>query len=72
MFCIFENDCDTISDINLPLGFGMALAQNETAMQKFEVLSEAEKQNVIQKTHQITSKQEMRAFVSSLTDRTGI
>ena len=47
MFCIFENDCDTISDINLPLGFGMALAQNETAMQKFEALSEAEKQNVI-------------------------
>lgn len=35
----------------LPLGFGMALAQNEKAMQKFESLSQTEKDNVIQKAH---------------------
>ncbi len=38
-----------MSDNKLPLGFGMALSQNEAAMQKFEALSETEKENIIQK-----------------------
>ena len=63
---------DTIAEVNemdqleLPLGFGMALAQNEPALKRFESYSEAEKQAIIQKTHSITSKQEMRAFVNEL------
>lgn len=52
----------------LPLGFGMALAQNEAAMKKFESMSEAEKQSLIQRTHQVDSKSEMRRLVSELTD----
>lgn len=52
--------------LELPLGFGMALAQNEMAMQRFESLSEEEKQAVIQRTHRVTSKQEMRRLVDSL------
>lgn len=55
----------------LPLGFGMALAQNEAAMQRFELLSDAEKQAVIQKTHSIRSKQEMRRLVDSLCGPSG-
>ncbi len=31
-------------DMDLPMGFGMALAQNEAAMKQFESLSEAQKQ----------------------------
>lgn len=31
-----------MSDTELPLGFGMALAQNETAMRRFESLTEQE------------------------------
>lgn len=50
----------------LPLGFGMALAQNEKAMQKFESLSQTEKDNVIQKAHTVNSKQEMQVLVNSL------
>lgn len=55
-----------MSGIELPLGFGMALAQDETAMKNFESLSEAEKQAIIEKTHSVSSKSEMRALVRSL------
>ena len=55
-----------MDQLELPLGFGMALAQNEPALKRFESYSEAEKQAIIQKTHSITSKQEMRAFVNEL------
>lgn len=50
----------------IPLGFGMSLAQNPEAMQKFALLNEAEKQKILEKTHSITSKEEMRQFVNSI------
>lgn len=50
---------------DLPMGFGMALAQNEPAMKKFESLSE-EKQDVIRRAHNVASKNEMRALVNGL------
>ena len=50
----------------LPLGFGMALAQNEAAMHRFESLTEAEKQSVLQQVHGVRSKAEMRRLVSGL------
>ena len=56
-----------MSSFELPLGFGMALAQNEEAMQCFERLSDDEKKAVLQKTHSVNSKKEMRALVNSLT-----
>lgn len=54
--------------MDLPMGFGMALAQNEQAMKKFEALTEEEKQAVVQKTHTVSSKREMKSLVKSLTD----
>lgn len=54
----------------LPLGFGMALAQNEAAMKAFEALSEKEKESIIQQTHSVSSKQEMRNLVAGLTKNT--
>lgn len=57
---------DYMSNFELPLGFGMALAQNEKAMQCFECLSDDEKKAVLQKTHSVNSKKEMRALVNSL------
>lgn len=50
----------------LPLGFGMALAQNETAMKKFESLTESEKQSVLQQAHHVNSKREMQQLVSGI------
>lgn len=52
----------------LPLGFGMALAQNEQAMKQFELLNENQKQAVVNKTRKINSKHEMQSFVSCLSD----
>ena len=57
--------------MELPMGFGMALAQNEAAMKQFESLSEAQKQAVIQRTHSVNSKQEMRQLVASLCNPDG-
>lgn len=52
--------------LELPLGFGMALAQNEAAMKRFEALSESEKQAVLQQTHSVNSKQDMQRLVAGL------
>ncbi len=53
---------------DLPLGFGMALAQNEAAMHEFESLSETEKQAVLRQVHAVRSKAEMRRLVSGLSE----
>ncbi len=50
----------------MPVGFTMALAQNPDAMQKFALLSEDKKQEIINGTHSIHSKQEMHEYVSKL------
>lgn len=50
----------------LPLGFGMALAQNEAAMRGFEALPEPEKRAVIQRARGVRSKSEMRRLVAHL------
>lgn len=53
----------------LPLGLGMALAQNETAMHTFEAMSQSEKAAVLQKAHSVHSKKEMQQLVADLGKR---
>lgn len=53
---------------DIPLGFGMALAQNSEAMRAFSNLSEQEQKQCVERTHQIGSKSEMRSFVQSIAD----
>lgn len=55
-----------MNQTDLPLGFGMALAQNEPAMKRFEALSESEKAALVQKTHSVQSKEEMQRLVNRL------
>lgn len=55
-----------INKSELPLGFGMALAQHPESMKKFSNMSDAQQKEVISKVHSIQSKQEMQSFVSSL------
>ncbi len=50
----------------LPVGFGMALAQRPEAMEKFVSLSDDKKQEIINGTHQVSSKQEMRQYVDKI------
>lgn len=51
---------------DIPLGLGMALAQNIDALNRFVALSSEQRQSVIGHTHQIQSKQEMVAFVQQI------
>lgn len=57
-----------MENTELPLGLGMALAQNETAMKAFESMTDAEKQALLQQTHNIQSKAELQRMVSHLAD----
>ena len=50
----------------MPVGLGMALAQRPEAMEKFATLSEAKKQEIINGTHSVSSKEEMRQYVDKI------
>lgn len=47
----------------MPLGLGMALAQNVQAMNRFAALSEAEQRTIIAHAHTVRSKAEMDEYV---------
>ncbi len=57
--------------MEMPLGLGMALAQNQQAMMLYAALTDEEKQAVIDGTHQIRSSKEMHAYVEQLGKRKG-
>lgn len=58
-----------MGDGTLPVGFGMALAQNQTALRKYEALTEVEKKALMDQIHGVQSKAEMRQLVAELADR---
>ena len=57
---------DGLFDTPMPMGLGMALAQNEGAMKMYCRLTGAQKDSVIKSAKSVTSKQEMRALVQQL------
>ena len=50
----------------VPIGFGMALAVNEPAMNAYSKMTEKEKQAIINKAHNVRSEKEMHDLVNSL------
>lgn len=52
----------------MPMGLGMALVRNPTALQKYSSLSPEQKRALIDRTHLISSKQDMEVFVDSIAD----
>lgn len=50
----------------LPLGFGMALAQNPRAMEYFSRQPKEKQGEILAHTHSIRSRSEMHAYVQSL------
>lgn len=50
----------------IPVGLGMALAKDSKAMEYFASLSDEQKSNIINYTHNIGSKDEMMKYVKSL------
>ncbi len=51
---------------DMPIGLGMALAQNPQAMKAFAMMSDAEQQKIIDGTHALRSKQEMHEYVNKM------
>lgn len=51
---------------DMPLGFVNALAKNESAMQKFAQMEKSEKEIVLEKAHNVSSKQEMQNLINSI------
>jgi hypothetical protein len=60
------------TDNAVPIGLGLALAQRSEALTHFAGLPENKKQEIIQRTHSIGSKKEMRSFVDNLSKSWGI
>lgn len=52
--------------LDLPMGFGMALLQNEQATRAFYALSPARQQALLAQTRAVSSKAEMQALVNTL------
>ena len=54
----------------VPVGFGLALSANTAAMNRYAHLSEAQKQAVLDRAHNVRSEKEMYALVASLANGT--
>lgn len=59
-----------LNDDAVPIGFGMALAQNINAMQSFSGMTEAEKEEILNRARDAKSKEEMESLVESLHEET--
>jgi len=57
---------DNLLSDGVPMGFGMALAQNPQALERFSMLSEEQQRRVLDGTHAVDSKEAMRAYVDKL------
>lgn len=54
----------------VPIGFSMALAANEPAMNAYSKMTEVQKQAIINKAHNVRSEKEMHDLVNSLAQGT--
>lgn len=54
----------------VPIGFGMALAMNQPAMNAYAAMTENQKQAILNKAHNVRSEREMHDLVVSLANGT--
>ncbi len=54
----------------VPIGFGMALAINQPAMNAYAAMTEDQKQDILNKAHNVRSEKEMHSLVASLANGT--
>ena len=53
----------------VPIGFGMALAMNPTALNAYAAMTETQKQAVLRKAHNARSEREMHQIVNSIAEQ---
>ena len=51
---------------NIPIGFGLALSANTAAMNRYARMTEAQKQEILDRAHNVRSEKEMYSLVASL------
>ena len=54
----------------VPIGFGMALAMNPNALNTYSAMTEEQKQEILNKAHNVRSEKEMYALVAGLANGT--
>lgn len=54
----------------VPIGFGMELAMNHPAMNAYAAMTEQQKQDVLQRAHNVRSEKEMHDLVAALASGT--
>jgi len=52
----------------VPVGFGLAISANSAAMNRYARMSEAQKQDILNRAHNVHSEKEMYSLVASLAD----
>lgn len=55
-----------VKENDVPIGFGMALAQNPGAMQNYATRPENEQHKILQQARSVNSKEAMSALVDSI------
>ena len=50
----------------VPIGFGLALSANTAAMNRYARMTEAQKQEILDRAHNVRSEKEMYSLVASL------
>ena len=55
---------------NVPIGFGLALSANTAAMNRYAHLSESQKQDILNRAHNIRPEEEMHDLVANLANGT--
>ena len=51
----------------VPIGFGMALSMNPKALNAYSAMTEAQKQEILNRAHNANSEREMHDIVNSIT-----
>ena len=54
----------------VPVGFGLAMAGNTAAMNRYSHLSEEKKQEILNRAHNVRSEKEMYSLVAELANGT--
>jgi len=61
-----------LNDGAIPLSFGMALSQNLTALSHYSAMTEAQKEELLNRARDAKSKNEMTALVDELSSYEGL
>ena len=51
---------------NVPIGFGLALSSNTAAMNRYSHLTEIQRQDILDRAHNVRSENEIYALVANL------